>query len=167
MIRLKCLECGLMTSYKRSGSNTCPRCLVREHKAVSLVMCSDDPSPASRGTMGSLRTHTKVTRDCHWIQLQGELDCGSAQLLEALIAEACEQGAREIVLDMAGIEFMDSEGLRAILGSRKTCDEHECALLLTPAQRPVRQVLTTTGLIDSLRWRSRRNTPGGSPEPAG
>jgi anti-sigma B factor antagonist len=167
MIRLKCLECGLVTSYKRSGSDTCPRCLVREHKAVSLVMCSDDPSHAARGTMGSLRTHAKVTGDCHWIRLQGELDVGSAQLLEALIVEACERDAREIVLDMAGIEFMDSEGLRAILRSRTVCEDRGCALLLTPAQRPVRQVLRSTGLIDRLRWRSPGSAPGSSPQPAG
>ena len=167
MIRLKCLECGLVTTYKRSDSDTCPRCLVREHKAVSLVMCSDAPSPASRGTMGSLRTHAKVTPDCHWIRLQGELDVGSAQMLESLVLEACEQGAREIVLDMAGIEFMDSEGLRAILRSRKACEDRGCTLLLTPAQRPVRQVLATTGLIDRLRWRSQRSAHGDAPEAAG
>jgi anti-sigma B factor antagonist len=126
---------------------------VREKRAVQLVMCSDAPAAASKGAIGRLRMYTTVDEARHVIRLDGELDIASASLLEAAVAEACGDGAREVVLDMARIEFMDSMGLKAILRSQKLCEEHGCALVLTPAQRTVEGVLQTTNVLNRLSFR--------------
>lgn len=58
--------------------------------------------------------------------LVGEIDFANAFALQAEIADACvERTAHALILDMTGVEFMDSSGLRAILQL-----QHE----LTPAQ---------------------------------
>jgi len=145
-----------MTAYKGSEGDLCPRCWVREGRAIELVMCSDEPSPVSKGAVGRLSMQTAVEEARHVITLGGELDIASAQMLEATIADACEQGASEIVLDMAGIDFMDSMGLNAIIRGRELCEEHECALVLTPAQRPVQRVFETTNLLRRLSFRKPR-----------
>ncbi len=151
MLRLRCLNCGVAVPYKGSKGDLCPRCLVREERAVTLIPVSDQPS--SGATMGSLRIRTKVEGERHTVALAGELDVASAQVLEEALTEACASGAREIVLDLGGVEFMDSMGLKTILHGKGLCEAHQCAYSLTPAQRPVERVFEATGV---RRWVSFR-----------
>jgi anti-sigma B factor antagonist len=153
MIRLKCLGCGLTTPYKGSTGEFCPRCMAREQKAVRLITFSDEVSPLARGAMGRLGINTRVEEGRHTIQLRGELDVASAGVLDDVLAEACGEGAHEVVLDLGGIEFMDSTGLNAILRGRELCETHECAFILTPAQRPVERVFEATNVLKRLSFR--------------
>jgi anti-anti-sigma factor len=100
-----------------------------------------------------LSIHVGVAEGRHTITLGGELDIGSVQMLEAALVEACDQRPAEVVLDMAGIEFMDSMGLNAILRGRALCEEHGCAFSLTPAQRPVQRVFEATNVLKRLSFR--------------
>lgn len=153
MLRLKCLNCGLTVPYKGSEGDLCPRCLVRAEQAVGLLTVSDQPSTESRRSMGRLRMSSSVQGERHTLILSGELEIGSAEMLEQAIADACSAGAKELVLDLGGIEFMDSTGLNAILRGRLMCEEHECEYCLTPAQRPIQHVFEVTGLREKLRFR--------------
>jgi anti-anti-sigma factor len=47
----------------------------------------------------------------------GELDLAAAPELEARLAEAESAAPRLIVVDMAGVGFIDSTGLRVLLGA--------------------------------------------------
>ena len=49
------------------------------------------------------------------LQLDGELDIASAPELSAAIARAFDAGARAVVLNMAGVGFLDSTGVRMLL----------------------------------------------------
>jgi anti-sigma B factor antagonist len=176
VLKLMCVACGLTVPYRGSAGDLCPRCMVRERRAVTLIPMSDQPASMARRSMGSLRLNTRVESDRHTIALSGELDLASAAVLEDALAEACSAGAREIVLDMSGLEFMDSTGLRAIVRGKARCEDHDCDYRLTPAQRPVEQTLTSTGVRGLLGIGKRhrgeeRQTPsrGGSharPRPA-
>jgi anti-sigma B factor antagonist len=146
MLKLRCVACGLTVPYKGSSGDLCPRCMVRERRAVVLIPVSDQPVSTAGRTMGSLRLNARVEGDRHTIVLSGELDVASAAVLEQALADACDSGAREVVLDLSRLEFMDSTGLRAILRGKARCEDHDCAYHLTPAQRPVEQSLTTTGV---------------------
>jgi anti-anti-sigma factor len=153
MLRLRCLSCGLDVPYKGSAGDLCPRCQVRKGQAVELITISDQPSVAGRRTIGHLRIYTAVSDRRHLLTLSGELDIGSAQVLEDAVEEACAAGASELVLDLSAIDFMDSMGLRALLHARTTCRAAGCDYRLTPASRPVQRVLDATGLRGSLSLR--------------
>jgi anti-anti-sigma factor len=153
MITLRCLNCGLTVLYEGSEADFCPRCLARAQRAVQLIPISDRPSSASRRSVGRLSITTSVIGERHLVALTGELDIGSAGALEATLAEACAAGAGEVVLDMAGVEFIDSSGLSAIVRCKMLCEEHGCGYCLTPAQRPVQGVFEVTGVADRLRFR--------------
>ncbi len=92
----------------------------------------------------------------HRLSLRGELDLASAPELEEAVATLCAEGAREAVLDVAGLEFVDSTGLRAILNVKAVCEENRCAFYLTPGRDQihdqVRRLLEITGLIDRLQF---------------
>ncbi len=153
MLRLKCLSCGLDVPYQGSAGDLCPRCQVRKGQAVELITVSDQPSAAGRRSIGHLRIYTAVKDKRHVLTLSGELDIGSAQVLEDAVEEACATGAKELVLDLCAIDFMDSMGLRALLNARTTCQASDCDYHVTPASRPVQRVLDATGLRGSLSLR--------------
>jgi anti-sigma B factor antagonist len=153
MITLRCLNCGLTMLYQGSEADFCPRCLARAQRAVQLIPVSDQTSSVSARSMGRLTIQTSVHGDRHLVVLGGELDIGSAPVLEATMAEACAAGAKELVLDMGGVEFIDSSGLNAILRGKALCEELECSYSLTPAQRPAQGVFETTGVVDRLPFR--------------
>jgi len=52
MIRLKCLNCGLIMLYEGSEADFCPRCLARSRQAVQLIPVSDRPSSVVGRTIG-------------------------------------------------------------------------------------------------------------------
>jgi anti-sigma B factor antagonist len=94
----------------------------------------------------------------HTLTLVGELDLSSAVKLEAAITRLCTNGAKEIVLDLHGLSFVDSTGLRVILTSRQLCESHACDFSLTRVQVPVQRLFEQTGLGERLSFRGRALT---------
>ena len=77
------------------------------------------------------------------LQLDGELDIASAPELSAAIARACDAGARAVVLNMAGVGFLDSTGVRMLLEARSLAGRE---LVLMAPSRAVVWVLDLTCL---------------------
>ena len=166
MIKLRCLTCGLTIAYRGSDAELCPRCMVRDQQAVRLIAISDQVSAVAGRTMGRLSIATTAESQHTTITLSGELDIASTPILDETVAEACAAGARTIVIDLGGIDFMDSTGLNSLLRSQRVCDEHGCSLRLTPAQRPVERVFELTGLLGRLGLRKQGGPPGRGSRPA-
>jgi anti-anti-sigma factor len=77
----------------------------------------------------------------------GEIDFSSASAMQARIVSACERNhSHSLILDLAGVEFMDSSGLRALLHLQRELDEEGGGLALAMPTAEVRNILTLTGL---------------------
>jgi anti-anti-sigma factor len=107
--------------------------------------------------------------DRHTLILAGELDLASAPALEAAAARLCADGANEIVVDLSGLSFIDSTGLRTILSSISLCEKHLCDVWLIPGQRAIQRLFELAGLLGRLPFREperqtepERRTPGTS-----
>jgi anti-anti-sigma factor len=74
-------------------------------------------------------------------------------MLEATLVDVCSSRPKELVLDLAGLEFMDSTGLSAILRGKALCEASGCVYSVTPAQRPVERVFDATGVRRKLGFR--------------
>jgi anti-sigma B factor antagonist len=85
----------------------------------------------------------------HTLVLIGELDLSSAPAVQARVAEIVPQ-AREIVLDLRELSFMDSSGIRAILVSDELCARSRCELALLPGRPNVQRLFEVSGLTDLL-----------------
>jgi anti-anti-sigma factor len=111
-------------------------------------------TPARQTEVHDLVIDVRLEQGRHRLVLTGELDLASSGNLVELVSRICGEGAKEIVLDIAGLEFIDSTGLRAILSSRARCVQAQCALALEPdahSIRPqVRRLLQVTGLLERL-----------------
>src|SRR4051812_10938852 len=53
------------------------------------------------------------------ITLEGELDPATAPVLDDAIDQILAGGATELVIDMAGLSFVDSSGLRSLISAHK------------------------------------------------
>ncbi len=95
--------------------------------------------------------------------LRGELDLASAPELQAAITRVTGEGAREIVIDIGALDFIDSTGLRAILTSKASCEDKGCTFGIAPAPdrvpAQVRRLLQVTGLLERLPFDGTEGAP--------
>ena len=91
----------------------------------------------------------RVERDgCPRLVLAGDLDLGSALELELTVMRVCLDRPREIEIDLRGLRFIDSSGLRGLLLSRYTCEEHLVDLrFLPPVDRQQRAMFERCGCL--------------------
>lgn len=81
------------------------------------------------------------------VALLGELDVMDAASVVAQLSALAARG-RVIIADLAGLEFIDSSGLAALVRVRRNARHAGGDLLLAAPQRPVLRVLAVTRLID-------------------
>ena len=82
------------------------------------------------------------------IAIEGRLDTITAPVLEKTITENVE-GIENLVLDMNGLEYISSAGLRVLLGAQKKM-QRVGSMKLTGVCEAVMEVLEMTGFADIL-----------------
>jgi anti-anti-sigma factor len=80
----------------------------------------------------------------------GELDLRTSPELEQRLDRAWGAGAELVILDLRQIEFMDSTGLRVLLGAHQRAQETGRRFALVRGADQVERVLTLTGVRDLL-----------------
>jgi len=60
-------------------------------------------------------------KHCDLIAVKGRVDSLTAPQLDEALRAVTQKGRYRIVLDMSGVEFLGSAGLRAIVSAYKTC----------------------------------------------
>ena len=85
------------------------------------------------------------------LHVRGELDLASSQDLIQALRQACEEGARSVMLDLREVGHMDSSGIYALLSGRKICEESGCGYVIERGMSgPAERTLEVTGLLDQL-----------------
>ena len=79
------------------------------------------------------------------IVVQGELDIATAPRLDAALLEAERARPRTLLLDLAGLAFMDSTGLRSMLAAHRRAVGEGRKLRLRNLRPEVARVLEMTG----------------------
>jgi anti-sigma B factor antagonist len=82
--------------------------------------------------------------------LGGELDPHTAPLLRDQIERSLGAGRVNLVLDLAGLSFIDSSGLRVIISAHKDTAERGGHLVLRSPSPTARRLLDITGLLDHI-----------------
>lgn len=86
-----------------------------------------------------------------WVLPRGELDLAAAPELEETLRLALASDAGSIVIDLRGLELLDSSGLRALLHAR--ADEGGERISFVPGNELVQGVFRISGLMDELPFR--------------
>ena len=84
------------------------------------------------------------------LALWGELDIVTAPALEAAVERLLAGRVESLILDLRGVTFIDSSGLRTVLSAWDSCREAGCELLLIPGDGPCRRLFGITGVLEEL-----------------
>lgn len=85
-------------------------------------------------------------RGCTVLEVHGELDMATSPQLRDGLQQLVDAGDRQVVVDLAGVGFMDSSALGALVLIFKAMREVGGRLSLAAVQPTVRSVLTVTSV---------------------
>jgi anti-sigma B factor antagonist len=80
------------------------------------------------------------------VAVAGEIDVYTAPKLRDTITDLVAGGAYHLVIDMEGVEFLDSTGLGVLVGGLKKVRAHEGSLELICNQDRLLKIFKITGL---------------------
>jgi anti-anti-sigma factor len=84
------------------------------------------------------------------VMFTGELDIAAAQEAEEAVRQAESEGDGALTLDLRGLTFMDSTGLRLLVAADRRAQEAGRTLRIVRGPDPIQRVLELTGLGDKL-----------------
>jgi anti-anti-sigma factor len=87
--------------------------------------------------------------DATQVILSGEVDALSADLLTETVADILSRRRpRRVEIDLDGVTFLDSAGIKAMLRCHADAQQADCRLALTAPRAMVYRVLEITGLLE-------------------
>jgi len=90
-----------------------------------------------------------TTRDhkrANVIRVTGSVDAKTSTELETKLKEYLEAGHYNLILEMDGVSFLSSAGIRTIITTQRTAKAHNGALVIAQPSENVREVLNLAGL---------------------
>ena len=88
--------------------------------------------------------------DAYHVEPAGELDIATAELLERELDAARQSDAATIILDLSGLAFMDSTGLRVVIDFNERCGGENGRLCVIAGSPAVERLLDIVGLRERL-----------------
>ena len=89
------------------------------------------------------------------VAIRGQLDVATAPRFRQVLVEAQYGGGVDVVVDLAGLEFIDSMGLGVLVGALKRARSHDAQLVLAGASERIRHVLDLSGVAQVVRLADR------------
>jgi anti-anti-sigma factor len=85
------------------------------------------------------------------VTLVGEMDAHSAPALRETVADVLHRRRpRRVEVDLHGVSFLDSAGIKALLMCHEDARRADCSLILVDPHPTVSHVLQLAGLLDHL-----------------
>ena len=94
--------------------------------------------------------HSVLDARAHVVELAGDLDVRSAQVLEDELKRVERSDSLEIVVDLSGLRYIDSAGIKALIHADARSRRSGRPLRLLRADEQVQRVFETTGLATRL-----------------
>jgi len=93
---------------------------------------------------------TQLTEGTLVLSLRGDLDLATVTTIEPVLEETRWKEVSTLVLDMTEVTFVDSSGLRLILGARRRADEAGARFAMRNVPAQARRLLSITGVSELL-----------------
>ena len=97
------------------------------------------------GTDGALH----ITTSTSGLHLRGEIDAHSVTLLASHL-DPLPGSSGDVVIDLSGVGFVDSSGLRVLLEAHQRAKAEARRLVLSGSSRPVLRLFEISGLMEYL-----------------
>ena len=97
-------------------------------------------------------TTTQYKR-CDLISVKGRVDSFTAPQLSDAIESLTNAGRYKLTLDMSGVEFMSSAGLRVLINTQKTCKRfNRGEIVLACVPQRIFEALDLAGFVPLFRF---------------
>ena len=117
-----------------------------EGAPAAPAVATSAPAAAPNSPTSPLRIQTHHGADRVTVVLGGELDLRTSKALENALLEAERERPALVVIDLRGLDFMDSTGLKELVGAtRRARAEQRRAVLVTGTQ-PIDRILAVSGV---------------------
>jgi anti-sigma B factor antagonist len=95
-----------------------------------------------------MQLRTEVTEIAGWtvVHVYGELDVATTPDLREVLVRLVGEGSTKLVLDLDGVDFLDSTGLGTIISALKRARTHGGDLRLVCTQARIARLFEITGL---------------------
>ena len=100
--------------------------------------------------MTILEVETKRTDGLVQLVLRGELDLSTVDKVEQELAALEAEGERLVVLDLSGLTFLDSTGLRLMVTADQRAQKDGRRLVIVKGPETVQRVFSITKLDETL-----------------
>ncbi len=80
------------------------------------------------------------------ITLAGRVDSSNADQLDATFKDILDNGRNNIVLELSGVNYMSSAGLRSLVAALRECKQRRGDVRLASISERVAEVLSLSGL---------------------
>ena len=84
------------------------------------------------------------------LKLSGRLDDAASSQLKADLEPIWESGAQDIVMEISGLQYVSSAGLRILLLSEKKCRAKGKSMTLTGVSQTIREIFDIVGFSGIL-----------------
>ena len=101
--------------------------------------------------MPSLSLETDNTREISVMKVRGRVDSETAPELDDALEKLLQQNRNKIVLDLQGVDYLSSAGLRAIVKAYQAAKKSGGDLRLASVPTPVEMILRTVGMMQMLQ----------------
>lgn len=87
-----------------------------------------------------------------WIVVkpEGEIDIATAHRLDAVLSDVVSRDPGRLFVDLSGVVFMDSTGLRSLIRTRKQLDRTNAEMAVMPGSDLIRRLIEVAGLAELL-----------------
>ena len=82
----------------------------------------------------------------HVVAVRGEIDLFTAPELKKTLAEAIEEGATRVVVDLSETTFLDSTALGVLIGAVKRLRQRDGQLVIVNSDANIQKTFEITGL---------------------
>lgn len=97
----------------------------------------------------NLNIEVKSLKRVDVVTVSGRIDSSNASSFDDALKGILDNGRHKIVLDLNGVNYMSSAGLRAMVAALRECKKHRGDVRLADISERVSEVLSLAGL-DSL-----------------
>jgi anti-sigma B factor antagonist len=92
-------------------------------------------------------THSQY-KHCDLVKVKGRIDSYTAPQLSETFNKITDEGRYKLVLEMSGLDFMSSAGLRALINTQKTCKRYNRGeLILVDIPENIHAALDLAGFV--------------------
>src|SRR5450755_4878823 len=112
----------------------------------------DHPRPEQYGgpAVQSFQMESISAGDCAVLQVAGEIDVYTAPELRERVMCLIDDGTLHIIADLRGVDFLDSTGLGALVGSLKRLRSRQGSLVIVTSGGRILKLFKITGLIHAF-----------------